>query len=86
MAQKPMLRSEVYARALRASQIVPLCLSTDIFVLVESYWVVLVRNFVFKANIFRYTTLNTAPIWLTSTRKEAASFEIPEQNPEFGLT
>jgi hypothetical protein len=37
MAQKPMLRAEVYARALRASKNVPLCLSTDIFVLVESY-------------------------------------------------
>jgi hypothetical protein len=37
MAQKPLLRAEVYARALRASQNVPLCLSTDIFVLVGSY-------------------------------------------------
>ena len=37
MAQKPMLRAEVYARALRASKNVPLCLSTDISVLVESY-------------------------------------------------
>ena len=36
-AQKPMLRAEMYARALRASQNAPLCLSTDIFVLAESY-------------------------------------------------